>query len=804
MQVGNLMRSYLLYKLLLSCLLLVVMQTNAQRCAVNIDFELGSLFNWTCDTGRIRSDGVSSTLSQSGPIGGRHEIISNGNTALDPYGKFPLTCPNGSGYSLQLGNSSTGAQTEQISYVFTIPQNANIYSLVYWYAVVFQNPGHSPNEQPRFTVEVLDLTTNSPIDCGSFSYVVSANLPGFEESTTSRTVMYKKWTPVTVNLSRLAGHTIQLKFSTADCTRGGHFGYAYVDVDTDCDGPLKGAGYCRGDDSLVLKAPYGFHKYAWYKNNFTELLGVESTLKFTPAPIAGSEYAVVLEPYPGYGCADTLRTIVKEGYIPPFSFTKKQVCEKDSIMLTAGFNNSQFRYQWMPNIGLGTPDEFASNASPPQDQTYKLKIVDTASGCTKESSIDVEVIKMNIAVEIRGDTLICGNRPFTAQLKVDSSFSIRWLKNGNSIPGISDFVLTPSSIGFYSAMLSKSQCNFYTRNIEIKHRPLPNIGFSINTVAQCLTNNRISVTANSPGLFPVQYNWIWGDGKLGKDSITSYSYTIPGNYYITQIVKSADGCIDSTSKSIRIFTPPISDFSVNSPCVNSTTQLTNTSIIANGDIPIYTWMVAGNRSNTLNASNTYTRQGLYPVTLKTITDKCADTVSVTKYITILNAPPAKKNMIRAASGINTKLSTVNSGIKFSWLPTNFISNNDVAEPIYNGSTAMRYLATITTANDCTITDTVDVQLFSKISIFVPTGFSPNGDGKNDRLSPILIGIAELNYFRIWNRWGQLVFEAKTAKPGWDGTVAGIPQLTGTFIWEISATDGTGKPVREKGLVTILR
>ncbi|MFX9184989.1 hypothetical protein ABTN69_19445, partial [Acinetobacter baumannii] len=91
---------------------------------------------------------------------------------------------------------------------------------VYWYAVVFQNPGHAPNEQPRFTVEVLDLTTNSQVQCGSFTYVVSANLPGFEESTVGTTIMYKKWTPVTVNLSKLAGHTIQLKFATADCTRG--------------------------------------------------------------------------------------------------------------------------------------------------------------------------------------------------------------------------------------------------------------------------------------------------------------------------------------------------------------------------------------------------------------------------------------------------------------------------------------------------------------------------------------------------------------------------------------------------------
>lgn len=789
--------------IILICFFLFSSQiSEAQRCATNIDFESGSLANWICDTGNVRNG--NNTLLESGPIGSRHEVFRNGSMGLDPYGKFPILCPNGSGYSVQLGNSSTGAQTEQLRYTFTIPSNANLYSLVYWYAVVFQNPGHSPNEQPRFTVEVLDLTTNSQVQCGSFTYVVSANLPGFEESTVGSTIMYKKWTPVTVNLSKLAGHTIQLKFATADCTRGGHFGYAYVDVDTDCGGPLKGAGFCTGDDSLVLKAPFGFNKYSWYNGDFSQFLGSEATLKFTPAPSVGAAYAVILEPYPGYGCSDTLRTVVREGYIPPFSFTKKQVCEKDSIVLSAGFNNTQYSFQWIPDIGLGSPNEFSSTASPPYDQTYTLKIIDTASGCTKESTVDVEVVRMNNNIQIQGDTLICGNRPFAASLKVDSTFSINWQKNGSTLSGVSGYTYTPPAIGLYRAILTKAQCTFYTRNIEIKQRPLPKTGFQINKPAQCLTGNNITVNAVNPGLYPVKYSWQWGDGKLGKDSVTNYSYTSPGNYTLTQILQSADGCIDSLSKPVKIFTPPVSDFAVGSPCTYSTTTFTNTSIIENGDIPVYTWVVAGNRFNSKDISYSYPRQGLYPVTLKAITDKCTDTVSITKQISILNAPSAKKNTIRAASGVDTKLTTLNSGIKFSWSPTTNINNNDVAEPIFNGGNAMRYTATITTANDCKVVDTVEVQLFSKISVFVPTGFSPNGDGKNDRLSPILVGIAELNYFRIWNRWGQLVFESKTAKPGWDGTVAGVPQLTGTFVWEISATDGTGKPFREKGLVTILR
>ncbi|MFX8516198.1 hypothetical protein ABTM14_19730, partial [Acinetobacter baumannii] len=68
------------------------------------------------------------------------------------------------------------------------------------------------------------------------------------------------------------------------------------------------------------------------------------------------------------------------------------------------------------------------------------------------------------------------------------------------------------------------------------------------------------------------------------------------------------------SKIIKIYTPPISDFTVGNPCTSTNTTFTNTSIIANGDIPVYTWIVAGNRFNNRDMTHSYTKQGLYPVT----------------------------------------------------------------------------------------------------------------------------------------------------------------------------------------------
>jgi hypothetical protein len=71
----------------------------------------------------------------------RHTILQNTIPQdKDPYGHFPVNCPNGSGYSIRLGNSGVQAQAERVSYTFTVPADKNEYSFIYNYAIVFQNP----------------------------------------------------------------------------------------------------------------------------------------------------------------------------------------------------------------------------------------------------------------------------------------------------------------------------------------------------------------------------------------------------------------------------------------------------------------------------------------------------------------------------------------------------------------------------------------------------------------------------------------------------------------------------------------
>lgn len=286
-------------------------------CPSNIGFENGTLDYWECLSGFVLRDG-SLSLTGGGPVNDRHTINSSFfATDLDTYGGFPVNCPNGSGYSIRLGNSSAGGQAESVSYTFNIPATQNDYSIIYNYAVVFQNPPHVPAEQPRFTSKIYNVTDNKYIECGSFEFVASSNLPGFALSGIGNNVFYKPWSPVTVNLSGLAGKTVRLEFATNDCAFTQHFGYAYVDVNQDCSsGPVAGNTYCEAPKSVILTAPFGFQSYTWFAANFSQVLSTENILTVSPAPPANTTYAVVIVPYDGSGCMDTLYTKIQVSVEP--------------------------------------------------------------------------------------------------------------------------------------------------------------------------------------------------------------------------------------------------------------------------------------------------------------------------------------------------------------------------------------------------------------------------------------------------------------------------------------------------------
>ncbi|MCB9297384.1 MAG: gliding motility-associated C-terminal domain-containing protein [Lewinellaceae bacterium] len=146
-----------------------------------------------------------------------------------------------------------------------------------------------------------------------------------------------------------------------------------------------------------------------------------------------------------------------------------------------------------------------------------------------------------------------------------------------------------------------------------------------------------------------------------------------------------------------------------------------------------------------------------------------------------------------------------------WEPTDFLSCTDCLSPVVEQPTAdIRYRLILTDENGCTASDEVEIVLTKRRDIFIPNAFSPNGDGRNDRLTAFAGADAvRVRSFRIFDRWGGAVFEQSGFPPndpseGWDGTHQGEPLNAGVFVYfaEVEFLDGTARLF--KGEVLLLR
>ncbi|WP_301929042.1 gliding motility-associated C-terminal domain-containing protein [Ferruginibacter sp.] len=142
--------------------------------------------------------------------------------------------------------------------------------------------------------------------------------------------------------------------------------------------------------------------------------------------------------------------------------------------------------------------------------------------------------------------------------------------------------------------------------------------------------------------------------------------------------------------------------------------------------------------------------------------------------------------------------------QFEWSPPEQLSNPFIANPTVKLTADETFTLTVKNELGCTAHDTVKLRVLKGPGFYVPNAFSPNGDGLNDRFRPTAVGISNLEYFRIFNRYGDIVFETSNVGEGWDGTYKGIKQNIGNYVWMIKGTDRLGRVKMLKGNVVLVR
>ncbi len=617
------------------------------QCPTNIDFETGTFAGWTSYTGNVSAGGGTHSflLSQSGgPVPDRQTMYTN-STSLDPYGGFPIRCPNGSGNSIKLGNDMGGGEGEGISYEFTIPANRNEYSIIYHYAVVFQDPNHLQHQQPRMEAVVTNVTDNATIDCSSFSFFPYGSiLPGFFESSVrgddGTPIWCKNWSAVSINLDGLAGKTISLFFKTGDCTFRRHFGYAYIDVNTECSSEYVGAAYCKDDTAINLTAPYGYQDYTWYNNNFTQTIGRGQSLHLDPPPLAGTLVAVELTPYSGYGCLDTLYLRLVDTLTIRANAGPDVAYCSTPVMIGANPKPGVV-YSWSPALGLSGTSISNPLAAPQSTTNYILTTRHDGGGCVDVDNVVVHSAAIDNSMELTGKAAWCIGSGDSTILTVQPAFSIQWYRNNTAIAGATNTSYRVIQSGTYHAVLTDSG------------------GCSVTT-----SNQPVAIERAAAGVrYPVRYAIV----------------------------------------------------------------------------------------------------GL-PIDLK------ARTIGDTAV----------------------------------WGPANNLNTAQSFTPVFTGTTNQQYTIRIVSNIGCVTVDTQLVKTIDRADIYVPTAFTPNNDGRNDQLKPLLAGITELRFFRVYNRWGQLLYQTQAEEKGWDGRFNGTMQATQTVVWVAEGLGVDGKVYMRKGSSVLVR
>ncbi len=792
-------------------------------CPPNLDFEDGDFQSWNCRVGTLDMAGNISWAASTNAIPGRHTIIPTATAGTDFYGGFQRNCPNGSKFTALLGNTNSppGKQASEITYTYTIPPATPVFSILFWYAIVLHDPpsNHTLIERPRFKARIFNVTDNISLPCVDFDFISSASLPGFRTSTVNPEVVYKDWTPITLNLSNLAGKTIQLEFTTMDCTRGGHFSYAYVDVNSFCNGVISGNYICPNSSAITLTAPFGFDKYTWYSDiTFTTILSLNQTLVLNPPPAVGTIFPVVVEPFAGFGCKDTLYAVIDVA-TPPVSKAgpDKTICQGGSVQIGAP-QQPGFDYSWTPvaevsNATIADPLAQPLTSNPTE---YIVLTTDQFTGCSSTDTTWVTTSSMDTTMIYAGDNEICIGEPGPTLSVNGASTSVQWYdQTTGAIPGATGITFNPTVTGDYWAQIIQGSCLDSTRTEKFTVHPLPLPSYTLDNDTACMKLDPFEFdnTSTSPDGANMLYRWTFSDGDIQTSTDVDKIFTNAGTYTVKMQATTQFGCIDSTAgETLYVLPSGVPNFTWDSICVGKPVHFQNLSN-ENGSVQSnYTW-------DFNNGGPPFTFKNPFPVfynippgqvdvTLKMTTLGCEnDTQTLVRKVQVNKQVPGHTYQTLTVPQGSSKFIHVRDSVGniYNWRPPIRLSSYSTRyTEFFATGDDVKYLIDITDIHTCITTDTMQMLVLKKTGFYLPTAFTPNDDGLNDMVRPYLIGMKGLISFSIYNRWGNLLFNSKTYGEGWDGKRKGEKQNAGVYVWVLEFYDSNNKHVIEKGYLTLIR
>jgi gliding motility-associated-like protein len=471
-------------------------------------------------------------------------------------------------------------------------------------------------------------------------------------------------------------------------------------------------------------------------------------------------------------------------------------------------NNGDVPTQYAWDFG----DNGTSNLQNPQHTytaqgTYNVRLVTTLNGCNDTTYTQVTInFPPGMNYSIADAPVNCLSTTFTATYQSgDNASQFLWIFDDNSTAATNPttHVYTQSGAHPVTLVLTSPQgCKdtfTYTANLSV------NIDYSISdSVIDCKT---AKLSANFVSGDPAtQFHWIFDDTITGSNTPVTQTFSQPGDHNAILIATSVPGCSDTFSHSFNL--PVNIDYGITDSVIDcKSAQLT--AIYNMGDTAAqYYWFFDNNSRDSSNpVIHTYQETGPNDATLVVENAAgCKDTFSHHFTINYTMNPdftyyPLTPERDSATRFINLSPS---NAVYFAW-DFGDGTTDSIRNPIklYNASGHYKVCLTASDTNNCPGIVCKWIDAIRTKLIDVPKAFSPNGDGMNDILYCHGVGVSSA-VFKVYNRWGQVVFETDDLLIGWDGTYKNTPQPSDTYAYTVEAIYKDGSTESKQGNVVLLR
>jgi gliding motility-associated-like protein len=483
---------------------------------------------------------------------------------------------------------------------------------------------------------------------------------------------------------------------------------------------------------------------------------------------------------------------------------------------TVNFTNNSFgagSYSWNFGDPTTTSDTTTIITSPsytyPDTGTYAVTLIAYSAfnpSCA-DTTIDTVTVLPDYVADFTFITTACSYVvSFNDTSNSDSGVTVQWTWNfgdGSALVTTPDPVHTFPGPGTYTVTLNVTSARGCRRTV-IK-TVVVTAGINANATngqttcnGLCTGQSTATVTTGTP---PFQFLW---DDPAGQTTQTATGLC-PGTYTVS--IEDSNGC---TTTATAIITEP----------ATLATTITATDAYCDGlCIGTATASVTGGTGpfniqwDDPQAQTGTTASGLCPGFYSAfITDANGCTITTDSVEVIFSTFIPPLNAVISDDTIYTgeqiQLAAIATGnFIYSWTPVTGLSNPTIANPFASPTVNTTYYVTITDANGCSNEDSISVVVrevtCEEPEIFIPNAFSPNGDSNNDRVYVRGNTIRELE-FKIYNRWGEKVFETNDTSIGWDGTYNGKEATPAVYVYYVDAVCFDNQRFFKKGNITLIR